>query len=130
MLSSSAGSNATDRPNLTPVGWATIIKLSLSDCSIGDRYQKIREYLLSIGAQLDIFSGIALNQSDLVRSLIEANPEILTHRLGLAKNESQPLHFAVEENMTQMVELGGRQRFVNFTPISPSNLCSDRVVRF
>ncbi len=91
--------------NLTPVGWATIIKLSLSDCSIGDRYQKIREYLLSIGAQLDIFSGVALNQSDFVRSLIEANPEILTHRLGFAKNESRPLHFAVEEKMTQMVEL-------------------------
>ncbi len=91
--------------DLTPLGWATIIKLSPSDCFIGDRYQKTREYLLSIGAQLDIFSAIALNQSDLVSSLIETNPEILNHRLGLAKNESQPLHFAVEENMTQIVEL-------------------------
>ncbi len=27
-------------------------------------------------------------------------------------------------------EAGGWQRLVNFTPISPSNLYSDRVVRF
>ncbi len=91
--------------NLTPVGWATIIKLFPPEGYLSTRHQEVREYLLSRGAQLDIFSAIALNQIEVVDSLIETNPEILTERLGLAKNESQPLHFAVEENLTQMVEL-------------------------
>ena len=92
--------------NLTPVGWATIIKISPPEGYLSTRHQEVREYLLSRGAQLDVFSAIALNKIDFVGSLIEANPEILTYRLGFfAKNESQPLHFAVEENLTQMVEL-------------------------
>jgi ankyrin repeat protein len=65
----------------------------------------VSEYLLAQGASLDIFSAIALQKVDEVRSIVKANPNLLSQRLGFAHNEWQPLHFAVLENLLDMVQL-------------------------
>ena len=91
--------------NLTPIGWATILRYNHGDRPMGNDHQQVREYLLELGANLDVFSAIALDDRDRVNSLINSNPEVLTHRLGFALDELQPLHYAIQENKTQIAEL-------------------------
>jgi len=92
--------------NLSPLGWATVVKCFTKDQSIpGEQYSQVSEYLLAQGASLDIFSAIALQKVDEVRSIVKANPNLLSQRLGFAHNEWQPLHFAVLENLLDMVQL-------------------------
>ncbi|MEM7759724.1 MAG: sigma-70 family RNA polymerase sigma factor [Cyanobacteria bacterium P01_A01_bin.40] len=95
--------------NLTPLGWAILIRHDHGDCLMGNNHQQIREYLISKGAQLDIFSVITLGDLDLVDSLIKSNPEILNRRLGFALDELQPLHYAIQENKIEIAELLIRQ---------------------
>jgi RNA polymerase sigma factor (sigma-70 family) len=91
--------------NLSPLGWATVVKCFTKDQSIpGEQYSQVSEYLLAQGASLDIFSAIALRKVDEVRSMV-TNPNLLSQRLGFAHNEWQPLHFAVVENLLDMVQL-------------------------
>ena len=95
--------------NLTPLGWATMIYYDHEDCPMGDDHQEIREYLLGKGANLDIFSAIALDDRDRANSLIQSNPEVLRQRLGFALDELQSLHYAIQENKTEIAELLIRQ---------------------
>lgn len=95
--------------NLTPLGWAILIRYDHGDRPMGNKHQEIKEYLISKGAQLNIFSAIALNDGDRVSSLIKSNPEVLKQRLGFALNELQPLHYAIQEHKTEMAELLIRQ---------------------
>ncbi|VEP13406.1 Ankyrin [Hyella patelloides LEGE 07179] len=105
LVENDANINAKDNwYNLTPLGWTTIFQICPPNCVMGDCHQEIREYLISKGAQLDIFSAISLKNQDLVSSLIESNPEVLTQRLGFAMDEFQPLHFAIANNRTEIVE--------------------------
>ena len=91
--------------NLTPLGWATMIYYDHEDCPLGNDRQEIREYLISKGAQLDIFSAIALNDREQVRCLTTADSETLQHRLGLALGGLQPLHYAIQEDKTEIAKL-------------------------
>lgn len=91
--------------NLGPLGWATVVKRSITDRAIGHHYSEVSEYLLAQGAQLDIFCAIAMGKVDDARSMVEANPNLLSQRLGFALNEWQPLHFAVVNNLLDMVQL-------------------------
>ncbi|MBD2770867.1 sigma-70 family RNA polymerase sigma factor [Iningainema tapete] len=92
--------------NLTPLGWATVVKRFTKDNSIpGEHYSEVCEYLLAQGANLDIFSAIALGKIDDVRSMVAANPTLLQLRLGFALSEWQPLHFAVANNLFEMVQI-------------------------
>lgn len=91
--------------NLGPLGWATAVKRSLKDQSIGHQYSKVSEYLLAQGAQLDIFSALAQRKVDAVRAMVEANPNLLSQQLGFALNQWQPLHFTVVKSLVDMVQL-------------------------
>lgn len=48
-----------DWNNLTPLGWASIIRYDHGDCPLGKQHREIQEYLLHCGAKLDIFTAIA-----------------------------------------------------------------------
>ena len=91
--------------NLSPIGWATILKYPNPDCPTGNHHQEVREFLLEQGAKLDIFSAIALDDQEGVSSLIKANLEVLNQRLGFALDKMQPLHYAIHENKTEIAKL-------------------------
>lgn len=91
--------------NLTPFGWTILVNCDFDEGSIENRHPEVREYLLTQGAQLDIFSAIALDKTDAVKSLIEANPQTLSDRLGFVMDEFHPLHFAIKNMMPEIVEL-------------------------
>ena len=94
-----------DWHNLSPLGWASILKFDHGDCPMGTQHFEVGEYLLDRGLELDIFSAIALNNFDRVRSLLETNPRAINYKLGFAKYEFQPLHLAVDLNLPEMVDL-------------------------
>ena len=90
--------------NLTPLGWTIIVNCSEEEELRENCHPEVREYLLSQGAQLDIFSAIALKERDIIDSLVTANPAILKDRLGFVMDEFQPLHFAIKNMMPETVE--------------------------
>ncbi|MDJ0593943.1 MAG: sigma-70 family RNA polymerase sigma factor [Pleurocapsa sp. MO_226.B13] len=90
--------------NLTPFGWTILVNCPFDEGTLENLHPQVREYLLDRGAQLDIFSAIALDKTDVVKSLIEANPNILSDRLGFVMDEFQPLHFAIKKMMPETVE--------------------------
>ena len=91
--------------NLTPIGWATMLHYDHGDCPMGSDHREVREFLLVKGAKFDVFSAIALNDFQQVSSLIAANPDTVNQRLGFALDELQPLHYAIQENKTEIAKL-------------------------
>ena len=100
--------------NLTPFGWTLLVNCPFDEGKLENRHPEVREYLLDRGAQLDIFSAIAmrlaesetaLKESNIIDSLVTANPAILKDRLGFVMDEFQPLHFAIKNMMPETVEL-------------------------
>jgi RNA polymerase sigma factor (sigma-70 family) len=91
--------------NLSPLGWASILKLDHGECAMGTQHLEVCEYLLDRGLELDIFSAIALNNPSCVRSLLEKNPSAIKDKMGFAKYEFQSLHLAVDLNLPEIVEI-------------------------
>lgn len=78
------------------IGWATCFRTVHRD---------VAEWLLKRGAKPTIFSSIALGRGDLVRSLVEADPQLLAARMSRFEHRRTPLHFAIWKNRPEMVEL-------------------------
>lgn len=89
--------------NLTPLGWATILQYQNSSCASGSKHQ-VREFLLSQGAELNIFSAISLGDLKQVKSLVAADREILQQKLGFASQNMQPLHYAIKLHQNEIVK--------------------------
>ena len=97
--------NVTDNwHNLTPLGWATIVQYPNLSCSRGTRHKEVREFLLEQGAELDIFSAIALDDIKSINALIKADLEVLNQRLGFTNHQMQPLHYAISENKSEIAK--------------------------
>ncbi len=86
----------SDEHQVGVIGWATCFRAVHRD---------VAEWLLKRGAKPNIFSGIALGRDDLVRSLVEADPQLLAVRMSRFEHRRTPLHFAVWRNRPEMVEL-------------------------
>jgi RNA polymerase sigma factor (sigma-70 family) len=89
--------------NLSPVGWA--VALGSSQCRSFAARHEVADFLLSRGAQLDIFSAIAWGKPDAVRALIKEDHAVLSQPLGVVDQRQQPLHFAVQNDRPDMVAL-------------------------
>ena len=89
--------------NLGPVGWA--IAIEAGNCQGEAARREVAEFLLTKGAQLDIFSAIAWGKPDAVRALVTADRAVLHQRLGVVDQHQQPLHFAVQHERPDMVAL-------------------------
>lgn len=87
---------------LTPLGWSTVVTWS------PDRHRDrpaTAGLLLEAGARHDIFTAIAGDHPDLVRTLVAADPSVLSQRLGFVGDEQTPLHLAVTLRRTTIVRL-------------------------
>jgi RNA polymerase sigma factor (sigma-70 family) len=89
--------------NLSPVGWA--VALGSGQCRREGARHEVADFMLSRGAQLDIFSAIAWGKPDAVRALIETDRAVLRQPLGIVDQRQQPLHFAVQQGRPDMVTL-------------------------
>jgi len=89
--------------NLGPLGWA--VARGSDQCRREAGRHEVADFLLTEGAQLDIFSAIAWGKPDGVRALIETDRAVLSQRLGVVDQRGQPLHFAVQHGWPDMVAL-------------------------
>jgi ankyrin repeat protein len=85
-----------DDHQLGVLGWAT---------SLSRLREDVAEYLLRNGAKLDLWSAIALDRPDDVRSLIARDPSLLHARMSRNEHHRTPLHHAAARNRPKIVRL-------------------------
>jgi ankyrin repeat protein len=78
------------------LGWAT--------CLSG-LHEDVAAYLMSRGAKLHIFSAVALNRGDAVRSMVAGDRSLLDARMSRHEHHRRPLHLAVMKNRPAVVRL-------------------------
>jgi ankyrin repeat protein len=78
------------------LGWATCL---------GHVREDVAQYLLSVGAELNIWSAIALDRGDDVRRFVKRDPAILSARSSRNDHHRTPLHHAAAVNRPAMVRL-------------------------
>jgi ankyrin repeat protein len=85
-----------DDPGVGVLGWATCFKEVRED---------IAAYLLSHGAELNLWTAIALGRPDELRAMIARNPALLVARMTRNQHRRAPLHHAAAKGRLRMVEL-------------------------
>jgi len=85
-----------DDPEVGILGWATCFRQVRED---------VAEYLLSHGATLNLWSAIALDRADDVRSMIARDPTLLAARMTRNHHRRTPLHHAAAKNRLATVQL-------------------------
>jgi hypothetical protein len=60
------------------------------------RRKDVVEYLLSQGAEMDIYAACVLGRTDAVRSFLDTDPALLNAKAGHAHRKT-PLYFAAEQ---------------------------------
>src|SRR5262245_21502552 len=98
------------------LGWASCFRRVRED---------VAEYLLRHGARLDLWSAIALDRADEIRSLIARDPSLLAARMTRNQHRRTPLHHAAEKNRPRMVrlllDLGADARATDATGATPDH---------
>jgi len=89
-----------DDHDLEVIGWAT----GWEGCDDAT-HRAVADFLVSRGARHHIFSALSLNDADLVRQVVAADPAALHRRQSRNENHRTPLHFAVLNNRPVMVAL-------------------------
>jgi ankyrin repeat protein len=78
------------------LGWATCFRRVRDD---------VAAYLLDHGARLNLWTAIALDRADSVRSLVSHNPNLLGARMARNWHRRTPLHHAAAKNQPGMIRL-------------------------
>jgi len=85
-----------DDYELGVLGWATCFRQVRED---------VAAYLLSHGAQMNLWTAIALERADDVRARIIREPSLLHARMTRNHHRRRPLHHAAAKNRREMVRL-------------------------
>jgi ankyrin repeat protein len=95
-----------DDHELEVIGWATCWAQGREPSSPEfARAAAVVDFLVSHGARHHIFSAMAMNLADEVRRIVAADPAQLNSRMSRNENHQMPLHFAVRNNLPEMVML-------------------------
>lgn len=81
------------------IGWATASRAP------GDVSWDLVSLLLERGARHHIFSAIAVGDLDLIRQLVEENPEALDRRMSRFEQGQTPLHYAMSRKRYDILDL-------------------------
>ncbi len=111
LIDRGADVNATDDLHERgPLGWATVFANVQRD---------VAELLISRGAELDIFSAVALGDEAAVRRIVAENPAAIKARMSEFDDRRSPVLFARSKKNSAMVklltELGDQQPAANET---------------
>jgi ankyrin repeat protein len=110
-----------DYHELGVIGWATAwdyIEPNL----------EIVAYLLAHGARHNIFSAVAIGETDMIRELVARTPSDLERRMNGARMRRMPLHLAVVKNqpavVTTLLDLGASTESLDEAGFSPLDLAA------
>ena len=114
------GAALNDEDNIhegSPLRWAT---------AFGKVHRHVAEFLLSCGANHDIFSAAALGDTKALRKLIKGNRGLLEAKMSRFEYYQQPLHLSVQLNARRsayaLIELGADPNALNWWGFSPCAL--------
>jgi ankyrin repeat protein len=100
LLDAGANPNDTyDDARLGVIGWTTFF------AQAGEIPMDVVSLLLERGARHHIFSAIAAGDLDVIRTLIEQQPEALDERLSSRYHGQSPLHFAITRGRRDILDL-------------------------
>jgi len=91
-----------DDHELDVIGWATFYYAP--DRAQGDNPEVV-SLLVQRGAHHHIFSAISVGDLDLIRKLVEENPEVLDRRMSRFEQGQTPLHFAISRQRYDILDL-------------------------
>jgi ankyrin repeat protein len=91
-----------DVHELDVIGWATFYHAP--DRAPGDN-RNVLSLLLERGARHHIFSAIAVGDLDLIRTLVERDPDALDRRMSRFEQGQTPLHFAMSQKRYDILDL-------------------------
>jgi ankyrin repeat protein len=89
-----------DDHDLEVIGWAAC----WNGCD-DEAHRAVVDFLIGHGARHHIFSAIAMNLEDEVRSIVSADPSALNRRQSRNENNRTPLQFAVVNGRKDMIAL-------------------------
>lgn len=81
------------------LGWATCFR------QVSENAEEVAAYLLAHGAQLNLWTAIALDRVDDVRATIAREPSLLDARMTRNLHRRTPLHHAAAKNRARIVRL-------------------------
>lgn len=81
------------------IGWGTFFT------EPGKDVRAVADFLVSRGARHNVFSAMCVGDLDLVRSVVEQNPEELERRLSKFEHGLTPLQFAIVKKRYDIVDL-------------------------
>jgi ankyrin repeat protein len=91
---------------LDVIGWGTLYRAPDDDpMQMTAARQELVALLLERGAHPHIFSAICIGDLDLIRALVEQNPELLDRRLSPFEHGMTPLHFAISRKRYDILDL-------------------------
>ena len=91
-----------DVHELDVIGWATIY--APPDDGV-HKNPDVVPLLLEFGARHHIFSAISVGDLDLIKNLVEQNPEALDRRMSRFEQGLTPLHFAINRKRYDILDL-------------------------
>ncbi len=91
-----------DAHELDAIGWATFFHPP--DGTPGDN-PEAAELLLERGARHHIFSAMSVGNLDLIRALVEQNPQMLDRRMSRFEHGQTPLHFVLSQHHYDILDL-------------------------
>jgi ankyrin repeat protein len=95
-----------DVHELDVIGWATFYRASGDDRARMDAPRReLVAVLLEHGARHHIFSAMCVGDLDLIRALVEQNPDTLDRRMSRFEREQTPLHFAISRKRYDILDL-------------------------
>jgi ankyrin repeat protein len=83
-----------DVHQLDAIGWAS-----------GPGHLDVVSLLIERGAKHHIFSALAVGDPELIRQLVEENPEALDRRQSMFEEGRTPLHFAIQRKRYDLLDL-------------------------
>lgn len=91
---------------LDVIGWATLYRGPGDDPNQMDASRRqLIDVLLERGAHHHIFSAICMGDLELIRGLVEQNPELLDRRLSRFEHGMTTLHFAISRKRYDILDL-------------------------
>jgi ankyrin repeat protein len=105
------------------IGWAACTIATRGADPAGESRRQVISLLLERGARHHIFSAIAVGDLELIRQLVEHDPQTLKRRMSRFEQQQAPLHFAVSRRRydilalaSEMARKAGRLRASSVDP--------------
>jgi ankyrin repeat protein len=95
-----------DVHELDVIGWATFYRAPGDDRAQMDASRReLVAVLLEHGARHHIFSAMCVGDLDLIRALVEQNPDTLDRRMSRFERRQTPVHFAISRKRYDILDL-------------------------